>query len=105
MQYEATFSAQVANYHSHGKVLVIFESIMAIMLLAGSNLDDIKRIPIVTNESPSKPVGDTDTDFDIVSRLKYDLVASILRKRDNKNNLFSNNNAKLFYTVHSNTSH
>lgn len=79
----------MTEYHSHGKILILHESILAMFLLAGSNDDDIQRVPIVTNSTATNPFGNDDTNSGIDSRMTYDQVASIRRQFDNMNLLSS----------------
>lgn len=76
--YEAKFATQVAKYHAHGKPLAIHESILAMMLLSGSNIDDGQRIPILSSASSNDAIYSTDTDADIVVRFTYEKVRDIL---------------------------
>lgn len=64
-------------------------SILTMTLLARSIVDYIQHVPILTDATSDIPVGNDGTDSDIMSRMTYDLVASILRQCDNKNKLSS----------------
>lgn len=78
--YENKISAQVAKISAHGKELAIHESLLAMMLLSGINVDDAQRIPILFSARSSDAIEATDTVASIVTQNTYGKVASILRQ-------------------------
>ena len=43
------FSAQVAKLNTHGKVSSLHDSLLEMVLLAGSSVDDSQRIPVLSS--------------------------------------------------------
>ena len=85
--YEGRFSAQVAKFNSNGEILQIHDSLLEMQLLGASNVDDVQRIPILTNAVPFKPVSELETNGDVCARMTYEHVASVLRQCDNKSEM------------------
>lgn len=48
LNYEARFAAQVSKYQSHGTTLQLHQSILAMILFSGSNIDYTPRVPIIS---------------------------------------------------------
>lgn len=82
--YEDTFASQVAKFSAHVNELMIHESLLAMMLMSGSNIDDAQRIQILLSASSKTVISSTATVAAILTAITYEKVASILRQCDCK---------------------
>lgn len=80
--YEARFSAQVAKLNGHGKAASLHESLLGLMLLAGSLIDDSKRFSILSSVDGRECVTLERHSDSVLSQMKYEDVAPVLRQCD-----------------------
>ena len=80
--YEARFSAQVGKLNAHGPAASLHESLLGMMLLAGSSVDDAQRIPILSSVGGRESVTLEQDSDSVIAQIKYEDVASVLRQCD-----------------------
>lgn len=88
-KYEPKFTAKIEKIHHHGITLAINQSILAMMLLSESNIDEVKQIQILSSATSGSVVTSSDNDDAIVTQITYENVASVLPQCDNNSRYWS----------------
>lgn len=81
--YEPRFAAQIARSTAHIDSIIIHESLLTMILLSVSNVDDAQPVPILSAAGGRSAVSNNDSNEKIMSTIKYEDIASVLRQYDN----------------------
>lgn len=84
IKYKAKFVIQIAKLNAHDSAVSLHESLLEMMLLAGSSIDDSQRILILTAADGRQYTAMEPSNDTIVSHIKYDNAVSILRHWDTR---------------------
>lgn len=71
INYETKFVGQVAKYYVHGAKFAILWTILPMMLLSGSIIDESPRIQILSSTASSSVMTSSDNDDAILRQITY----------------------------------
>lgn len=81
--FESRFEVQVSKFHSHSDSAKLAEALVALMLLAHSNVDDNQRIFVLAASSPrAESLNDSSSTSEFLEILSYSSIASVIRQSD-----------------------